>query len=299
MAHTLVTGGAGFIGSHLVDRLIADGHTVTVIDNLSTGKKKNVNKKAKLYVKDIREYKKIVSLFKNVDAVFHLAADPRLQVSVENPLETHETNVTGTLNVLQAARTHNVKKVVFASSCVVYGDNTSLPLSEEMTGTPLSPYGMHKLMGEYYLRLYAQLFQLPTVALRFFNVYGSRKTADGSYPMVIPIFLQQKKQGKPLTVVGDGKQTRDYVHVSDVVDACVKAWQSPVTNGAAFNVASGKQWSVNQIAGLIGGATINLPERKGEMRFVEASIAHAAKHLNWKPQKPFEQGLKELVDNNV
>lgn len=226
MSKVLVTGGAGFIGSHLVDCLVAAGHKVIVIDNLSTGDRTHVNPDATLHVNSICDYETIAPLFKEVETVFHLAADSRLQMSVDNPLNTHATNVVGTLNILWAAKQAGVKKVLFASSCTVYGNCTTIPFIEESLGNPVSPYGLHKLIGEQYMRLFATLFGLPTLCLRLFNVYGTRKKADGAYPMVLPIFIKQKRNGQPLTIVGDGEQTRDYIHVSDVTAAFMLAWQS-------------------------------------------------------------------------
>ena len=295
MSKLLVTGGAGFIGSHLVDKLVHDGHEVVIIDNLSTGKKEYINPRARFEQKDIRDYASIEPVFKGVEAVFHLAADARLQMSIDDPLTTHATNVTGTLNVLYAAHKAGVKKVVFASSCAVYGDIEKLPLKETMQCSPLSPYGLHKYMGEQYCRVFANLVGLPTVALRFFNVFGPRKTADGAYPMVIPIFLKQRAAGESMTIVGDGEQTRDYVHVRDVVAACVAAWQSAVGGGEIINIGNGRQISINDIARMLGGPTKTIPERKGEMRFIEASNAKAKRLLKWKPKVKFEDGLRELV----
>jgi len=295
MSKLIVTGGAGFIGSHLTDKLIELGHEVVVIDNLTTGKKENLNPKAIFHQLDIRYLKLIQPLFHNAEAVFHLAADPRLQISVEDPIGTHEINVTGTLNVLFAAKTAGVKKVVFSSSCAIYGEQ-KLPIKEEDTPNPLSPYGLHKLMGEYYCRLFSGLYGLPTVALRYFNVFGSRKSADGGYPMVIPIFLKQRQADQELTIVGDGEQTRDYVHVSDVVEANIKAWQSAVKSGETINVGSGRQISVNFIAKLIGGKTVNLPARAGEMRFIEADNKKARELLDWAPKMKFEDGLNNLLN---
>ena len=295
MSKLIVTGGAGFIGSHLTDKLIELGHEVVVIDNLTTGKKENLNPKAIFHQLDIRYLKLIQPLFHNAEAVFHLAADPRLQISVEDPIGTHEINVTGTLNVLFAAKTAGVKKVVFSSSCAIYGEQ-KLPIKEEDTPNPLSPYGLHKLMGGYYCRLFSGLYGLPTVALRYFNVFGSRKSADGGYPMVIPIFLKQRQADQELTIVGDGEQTRDYVHVSDVVEANIKAWQSAVKSGETINVGSGRQISVNFIAKLIGGKTVNLPARAGEMRFIEADNKKARELLDWAPKMKFEDGLNNLLN---
>lgn len=295
MVKVLVTGGAGFIGSHLVDALVADGHDVLVVDNLSSGKKEYVHREAQLHVVDIREYSALEPLIGGVDAVFHLAAEPRLQMSLEQPLETHAVNVTGTLNVLEAARVNGVKSVLFASSCTVYGNSEQLPLREDCPTLPVSPYGVHKLQGEQYMRLYGQLFGMRTVSLRLFNVFGPRKTADGAYPMVIPIFLKQKKAGEPLTIVGDGEQTRDYVHVTDVARAFVAAWQADMDGNHVFNVGSGKQYSVNAIASIIGGTTTSLPAREGEMRFVEADISLIRGVLGWTPQVSLEDGVARLM----
>lgn len=293
MARALVTGGAGFIGSHLVDALIDQGHDVIIVDSLLLGKKENINAKAIFHQLDIRETHQMQALCEGVDVIFHLAADPRVAVSLEDPMGTHDINVTGTLSVLVAAYRSGVKKVIFSSSCAAYGDASS-PISETAPTEPLSPYGLHKLLGEEYMRMFARTFALATVCLRYFNVYGTRKSADGSYPMVIPVFLKQKQEGKEMTVVGDGIQTRDYVHVSDVVRANILAWQSEIIDGSPVNIGSHRQISVLDIASLIGGESIHLPERMGEMRYVEAENARAKELLGWEPQMPFEEGLAVL-----
>lgn len=294
MSKCIVTGGAGFIGSHLADKLIEQGHEVVVVDNLLLGKKEFINKSAKFEKVDICDLDKLVKVFKDAQVVFHLAADPRLQVSVEDPATTHEINVTGTLNVLIAAQKNNIDKVIFSSSCAIYDSGNELPLTEDGKIEALSPYGTHKAMGEMYFRLFSKLYNLNTVCLRYFNVFGPRKLATGSYPMVIPIFLQQKKDGKPMTIVGDGIATRDYVHVSDVVLANIAAWKSDVDDGRGINIGSGRQISVNEIAELIGGETINLPERPGEMMHIKADNSLAKELLNWSPEVKFEDGLEEL-----
>lgn len=293
MAKIIVTGGAGFIGSHLTDKLIEQGNEVVVVDNLLLGKKEFVNQKAEFHEVDIRDTEKLFDIFKGAEVVFHLAADPRLQVSIEDPLTTHAINVTGTLSVLEAARVSTVKKVIFSSSCAVYGEQNP-PIDESVDLKPLSPYGLHKLIGEEYCRLYSSLFKLETVCLRYFNVFGPRKLATGSYPMVIPTFLAQRQSDKSLTIVGDGESTRDYIHVSDVVAANIKAWQSKVGDGTPINIGSGKQTSVNTIAALIGGPTDSLPSRPGEMRYIEANINRAKKLLSWEPTVAFEEGIKQL-----
>ncbi len=293
MSKYIVTGGAGFIGSHLVDRLVADGHEVEVVDNLLLGKKEFVNKKASFSKVDIRDYARLKKVFNGVEAVFHLAADPRLPVSIEDPVGTHEINVTGTLNVLLAAKESGVKKVVFSSSCAVYGDQ-SLPISENAIPHPLSPYGLHKLIGEEYCRLFSKLYGLKTVCLRYFNVFGPRKLATGSYPMVIPVFLSQRRKGEAMTIVGDGLQTRDYIYVSDVVEANIKALASEAEDGRAINIGSGKETSVNEIAKLIGGENINVPERPGEMKNIRADNTLARELLGWEPSITLEEGIAEL-----
>lgn len=289
----IVTGGAGFIGSHIVDRLVELGHEAVVVDNLMLGKKEFVNKKAKFHKIDIRDLKKLKKLFKGAEAVFHLAADPRLQISIEDPITTHEINVTGTLNVLIAAKENGVKKVIFSSSCALYGDQP-LPIKENYLLRPISPYGLHKLMGEEYCRLFYKLFGLQTICLRYFNVFGPRKLDTGAYPMVIPIFLGQRQKGQKLTIVGDGQQTRDYVQVRDVVEANIRAWQSEIKDGRAINIGSGKQTSVNDMARLIGGPITTLPPRLGEMRYIEADITLARQLLGWQPAVSLEDGIKEL-----
>lgn len=295
MAKLIVTGGAGFIGSHLTDYLIENGHQVIVVDNLMLGKKEFINKKAEFKKVDIRNEKKLEKIFKGVEAVFHLAADPRLPVSIEDPGSTHEINVTGTLNILNVARKVGVKKVIFSSSCAVYGDQP-LPIVETAIPNPLSPYGLHKLMGEQYCHLFYELYGLQSVCLRYANVFGPRKLANGSYPMVIPVFLDQKKKGQKLTIVGDGENTRDYIHVNDVVMANVAAWQSQVVDGQAINIGSNKQTSVNQIAKLIGGETVAIPARAGEMRYIEVSNTKAKELLDWSPTISLEEGIKQLKE---
>jgi len=294
MSKCVVTGGAGFIGSHIVDKLIELKNEVVVIDNLSLGKKEFVNPQAKFFESDIRDFEKLKPLFEGADVVFHLAAEPRLPVSIEQPIETHEINVTGTLNVLEAARQAGVEKVVFSSSCAAYGDCTIMPIKEDIGKNPKSPYGLHKLIGEQYMRLYAELFNLSTVCLRYFNVYGPRKLAEGGYPMVIPVFLKQMSEGKNLTVVGTGKNTRDYVHVTDVVTANIKAWQSDVKDGQVVNIGFGKQTSVNEIAELVGGKKEYVAERPGEMCCAEADITRAKELLGWEPTILLEDGVGEL-----
>jgi UDP-glucose 4-epimerase len=292
----LVTGGAGFIGSNLVDKLIDGGCKVFVIDNLSTGKKENLNKKAIFYKADICHLDKILPLFKGIDYVFHLAANPRVIFSVENPIESHKVNVDGTLNVLYASYKNRVKRLIFASSAAVYGDIKELPLKENMTPKPISPYGLHKLIGEHYCKLFSNLYNLETVCLRYFNVYGPRMDPYGPYALVIGKFLKLRKENKPLTIYGDGKQTRDFIYVDDVVKANILAMKSKkVGRGEIINICSGKNYSINYIAKLIGGRKIYLPARKGEMKHTLGDNSLAKKLLGWKPEISLEEGIEKLL----
>ena len=219
----VVTGGAGFIGSNLVDALIDKGYEVHIIDNLSGGKTENVNARAVFHQKDIRNLVDIMPIISGAEYVFHLAALPRVQYSIEHPQETNDVNVNGLLNVLIAAHKGEVKKLVYSASSSAYGDQPVMPLREEMLAHPKSPYGLHKYVGELYCRLWSEVYGLPTVSLRYFNVYGPRFDAEGAYALVIGKFLKQKAGGKPMTITGDGKQTRDFTHVSDVVRANILA----------------------------------------------------------------------------
>ena len=292
----LVTGGAGFIGSHLVDKLIEQGHEVVVIDNLSTGEKENLNPKAKFRKVDIRNLKKIKPAFKGVDHVFHLAAQARVPLSVKDPIETHTNNALGTLNVLVAARDNKVKKFIYSASSSAYGDQKNLPLKEDMTPRPKSPYGLQKLIGEEYCRLFYELYGLPTVSLRYFNVYGPRNPLEGAYALVIGIFLRQKKAGEPLTIDGDGEQTRDFTSVRDVVRANILAAESnKVGRGEVINIGAGNNHSINKIAELIGGKTINKPPRLGDPKHTLADNSLAKKLLNWRPEVSIEEGIEELL----
>jgi UDP-glucose 4-epimerase len=291
----LVTGGAGFIGSNLVDKLIDEGHKVFVIDNLLSGKKENINRKAIFYKADICHLDKISPLFKGVDYVFHLAANPKVVFSVENPIESNQINVDGTLNVLYANYKNKVKRLIFASSAAVYGNIKKLPLKENMTPKPISPYGLHKLIGEYYCKLFSNLYNLETVCLRYFNVYGPRMDPNGPYALVIGKFLKLRKENRPLTIYGDGKQTRDFVYVDDVIKANILAMKSKkVGSGEVINICSGRNYSINYIAKLIGVKKIYLPARKGEMKHTLGDNSLAKKLLGWKPEISLEEGVGKL-----
>ena len=290
----VVTGGAGFIGSNLVDALVELGFNVHVIDDLSGGKKENVAKKAKLHVLDIAEFKKIKPIFSGADYVFHLAALPRVQYSIEHPIETNRVNIEGTLNVLVASYEAGVKKVIFSASSSAYGDQKIMPLKETFSASPKSPYGLHKYVGELYCRLWSEIYGLPTVCLRYFNVYGPRQSVEGAYALVIAKFLKLRSQGKPMTITGDGKQTRDFTSVHDVVRANLLAMKSKeVGNGEVMNIGAGRNQSINLIAKLIGGPVNYIPARL-EPHDTLADNSLAKKLLNWSPRITIEDGIKEL-----
>lgn len=291
----LVTGGAGFIGSHLVDALINQGHQVRVIDNFLTGKREYVNPRAELFELDIRNLEAVKPVFQGVDGVFHVAAWPRVQVSIENPLETNDININGTLNVILAAKDAKVKRLVYSASSSAYGDPVSLPLKEEMKPNPKSPYGLQKYVGEEYCKLASLFWGLETVSLRYFNVYGSRMAEEGAYCTVIAVFLKQKREGHPLTITGDGTQTRDFTHIRDVVRANILAMSSDqVGRGEVINIGAGENHSVNEVAQMIGGPSINIPPRI-EPHDTLADNSLAKKLLGWSPEVEFEEGVGELM----
>lgn len=292
----LVTGGAGFIGSHLVDALIARGHSVCVIDNFSTGKRENVNPNAGLVVGDICNLKTVRDAMKGIDIAFHCAALPRVPLSIEKPLETHEANVNGTLNVLVAARDEKVRRVVYSASSSAYGNQETLPLREDMREHPLNPYALQKWIGEHYCRLFSELYGLQTVSLRYFNVYGPRMSSDGAYATVIGIFLRQRAAGEPLTIAGDGEQTRDFTHVDDVVHANILASESErVGKGDVINIGAGERHSVNEIARMVGGSTTTISARAAEARDTLADVTRARDVLDWQPAVKFEEGMRRLL----
>ena len=298
----IVTGGAGFIGSNLVDRLIDEGHEVIIFDNLSTGQQKNINPKAKFFLIDIAhqpyfENKTMKDIMSGVDVVFHLAALARVQPSIENPIEYHNVNINGTLNMLDACRKYGVKRFVFSSSSSVYGDvrEEDLPTSENSELNPMSPYALHKLVGEQYCKLYSELYGLETVSLRYFNVYGERQPIEGAYTLVMGVFAQQRLNGEKMTIRGDGEQRRDFTYVGDVVDANIKCMEYPLElNGDVFNIGNGDNKSVNDIADLIGGERVNL-EPVIEPRVTLADNTKIKKLLDWKPTQDLNQWVGKWV----
>lgn len=292
MAKCLVTGGAGFIGSNLVDYLVERGDQVVVLDDLSTGKKENLNSRADFYEVDIRKFSAIKGLFKGMDYVFHLAAFARVQPSIEDPLTANEINLNGTLNVLVAARDAKVKRLVYSASSSAYGDQEKMPLREDMPAHPLSPYGLQKYAGELYCRLFHEVYGLETVSLRYFNIYGKRQLLEGAYCLVMGIFARQRKQGKPMTITNDGEQRRDFTSVIDAVKANVKAAESPrVGHGEVINIGRGKNYSVNELADMIGGPREYVGSRL-EPRETLADNSLAKELLGWEPEVDLPEWLE-------
>jgi UDP-glucose 4-epimerase len=280
----LVTGGAGFIGSNLVDELVRLNCEVIIIDNLLTGKKENINPAAKFYELDIRDLEKIKPHFAGVDYVFHLAAMPRVQQSIDDPVLTNDINLNGTLNVLVAARDAKVKKVVYSASSSAYGMQTEMPLREDMRPSPMSPYGVQKWVGEQYCRMFSEVYGLPTVSLRYFNIYGKRQALEGAYALVMGIFARQRLAGEPMSITGDGEQRRDFTYVGDAVRANIMAAKSEKTGkGEVINIGRGKNYSVNELAKIIGGPVVYLPPRI-EPRETLADNSKARELLGWEPR---------------
>jgi UDP-glucose 4-epimerase len=290
----LVTGGAGFIGSHVVNLLIAEGSEVIVVDDLSNGKKSNVNSQASLVVLDISEDSNkswLKDLMNGVDTVFHLAALPRVQPSIENPEQFNKVNVDGTLNVLVAARDANVRRVVYSASSSAYGDASVFPTPEDHPTDPLSPYGLQKLIGEQYCRVFYHCYGLETVSLRYFNVFGEGMSLDGAYCLVMGIFAQQRLNGQPMTIVGDGEQRRDFTYVGDLAKANLLAAKSDkVGKGEIINIGNGDNRSVNHIAKLIGGPTINT-EPRIEPKQTLADNSKAKNLLGWSSSTTVEEWI--------
>ncbi len=292
----VVTGGAGFIGSTLVDALLGAGNEVVILDNFETGKRERVPASATLVEGSITDYETCIQAFAGSDGVFHTAAIPRMPYSIEHPRETNEVNANGTLTVLLAARDAGVKRVVYSASSSAYGVQDSLPFVETMTARPMSPYGLQKFIGEEYARLFSSLYGLETVSLRYFNVYGGKfQSADGSYPLVIALFLAQIEAGKKMTLTGDGEFKRDFTHVSDVVRANMRAMTAPsVGNGEVINIGAGHSYSMKEVAALVGGETEFIPERAGDPRATLADNSKARELLGWVPEVTLEEGIADL-----
>lgn len=297
----VVTGGCGFIGSHLVDALVARGDEVAALDDFSTGERAFANPAATLVEGSVTDAALLRDALRGADAVFHAAALARVPLSVEDPAGTHAVNATGTLNVLQAARDGGVGRVVFSSSSSVYGEQDVPVMREDMTPRPLSPYGLQKLIGEQYGAMFARLFGMRVVSLRYFNVYGPRQTAGGAYALVVPQFLKLRDEGRPLTVYGDGCQTRNYVHVDDVVRANLLAADADLPAGEhlVLNVGSEEETSVNEIAARVGGAVEHvIPNPRGAFEEDRkcADPARAKALIGWEPRIPFAEGIGSVLE---
>jgi nucleoside-diphosphate-sugar epimerase len=293
-----VVGGAGFIGSNLVDALVERGEDVVVVDNFSTGYRHNVNPSTRVVELDVAvESEQLTSALHGREVVFHTAALARVPRSVEDPVGTHEANVTGTLRVLKAAVDAGVRRVVYSSSSSVYGDQPTLPLVEDMPPNPLNPYACQKLMGEIYARNVHRVYGLETVCLRYFNVYGPRQVTEGAYRLVIGVFMDQRRSGQPLTVHGDGLQTRDFTWVGDVVQANLLAATSDrVGAGEPINIGAGQEVSIQRIAELIGGPVVHTQPRGHDERYKRAGIERARAVLGWSPTVQVEEGIRRLMD---
>jgi UDP-glucose 4-epimerase len=300
----LVIGGAGFIGSHIVERLTREGHAVRAFDNLSSGKRENLAAVApdvELVVADVRHAERVRQEMRGCDVVFHQAAIVSVPYSVEHPDETLEVNLRGTLNVLQAAQSAGVKRVVLASSAAVYGEDPELPKRETMLPSPISPYGLEKLASEHYLSIWAKLFGVETVALRYFNVFGPRQDPSSAYSGVISIFVDRILRGAPITIFGDGEQSRDFVYVANVVDANLLAATRPQATGRVYNVGCGQRTTLRELAAILGaicGREVKpsfAPARTGDIRDSLADIGRARAELGYEPRIGVEEGLRALV----
>lgn len=297
----IVTGGAGFIGSHVTERLLSEGHSVTVIDNFSTGRRENLSHlmdvdRLRIVDADCADFSLIRLHFTNVDWVFHLAALADIVPSIQRPLEYHHANVDGTACVLEAARTGNVKRLVYAASSSCYGVPDVYPTPESAPAQPQYPYALTKYVAEQYVLHWGRVYKLPVISLRLFNVYGPRSRTSGTYGAVFGVFLAQKLAGKPLTVVGDGTQTRDFTFVTDVADACITAAVS-TRAGEVMNVGSGQTYSIRRLVELLGGKITYIPKRPGEPDCTFADTTKIRRLLNWKPRVSFEAGVRIMLEH--
>ena len=297
---SLVTGGCGFIGSHLSEQLLELGHEVVILDNLSCGRIENIasfvdHKSLTVIHQDIADRSSIASSFEGVDWVFHMAGIADIVPSIEQPDAYFQNNVLGTLNVLQCARDAGVSRFVYAASSSSYGIPDQYPTPESSPIKPQYPYALTKYMGEELVLHWSQVYDLPAVSLRLFNVYGPRSRTTGAYGAVFGVFLAQKLNNRPFTVVGDGEQTRDFTYVTDVADAFIAAAKTDV-KGEAMNVGSGHHYSVNLLVKLLGGESINIPKRPGEPDCTFADVEKITSLLNWKPSVSFEQGVQNMLD---
>ncbi len=297
---SIITGGAGFIGSNLTDFLVKNYHKVIVLDNFTSGKKKNLShhkkKNVRIIKTDISKNEDLGRYFKGADYVFHLAGLAEIIPSIKNPKKYFINNVLGTLNVLEAAKKAKIKKFIYAASSSCYGTPKKFPTSEKSKIDLKHPYAVTKFMGEELVMKYASIYNMPNISFRFFNVYGPRLNTSGQYSAVMGNFLEQNKKNKPLTVVGDGKQTRDFIHVYDLVNAFLKTIKNRTVN-EIFNLGSGKKTSINAIAKIFGGTKKFIPKRPGEPKNSLADISKIKKKINWKPKISIEQGINNLLNS--
>lgn len=296
----LITGGAGFIGSHLAQELISNGYQVAIVDNFSTGRPENIDVlprgSFKFFKADISDYGKIAGYFEDIDYVFHLAALADIVPSIERPIDYHRSNVDGTIAVLEAARKSGVKKLVYAASSSCYGSPGVFPTPEAAAIKPEYPYALTKYLGEEYVLSWGKIYSLPVISLRLFNVYGPRSRTSGTYGAVFGVFLAQKLAGQKFTVVGDGRQTRDFVFVKDVARAFRMAAESGVRQ-EVFNVGSGATYSVNRLVELLEGDKVYIPKRPGEPDCTFADTRKIKSMLGFKPETTFEDGVKIMLEN--
>lgn len=297
----LVTGGVGFIGSHLVERLLNSGHEVVVLDNFSTGRPENLDhiedkSNLRLFQVDISNQKSIRSYFMGVDWVFHLAALADIVPSIKIPAKYHRSNVDGTISVLEASRAAGIKRFIYTASSSCYGIPDIYPTPETANIRPQYPYALTKYIGEQYVLHWSEIYNLPALSLRLFNVYGPKSRTSGTYGAVFGVFLAQKIHNKPFTVVGNGKQTRDFIFVTDAVNALVKAAESDIKN-EVFNVGSGNTYSINHLVELLGGDAVHIPKRLGEPDRTQADISKIQKKLGWKPMVTFKEGVEIMLEN--
>lgn len=301
MSRVLVTGGAGFIGSHLVEQLLSEGHEVIALDNLSVGRRSNLshvesNPKFKFIEADVGRREDIEAYFKNIEWVFHLAARADIVPSIVEPYEYHRSNVDGTIAVLESARKAGVKRLVYTASSSCYGLPDVAPTPETAEIRAMYPYALTKYVGECYVQHWAQVYKMPAVSLRFFNIYGPRARTSGTYGAVFGVFLSQMAHGKPLTVVGDGLQTRDFTFVTDAVSALIAAAKSNLI-GEVLNVGSGGTYSVNRLVELLDAKeVVHIPKRPGEPDVTFADVRKIERLLGWKAKVSFEEGVAVMRD---
>ena len=299
----LITGGAGFIGSHTVDGLSKKRQVkkIIILDNLEDGSKKNIkvalsNKKVRLFKRNINNLKSIMPLFKNIDLVIHFAALSDVVPSIEKPKNYLNTNINGPLNVLECMRRHSIKKIIYSASSSCYGNKPKVPTDEECKINTKYPYAFSKYIGELLIQHYSLVYNINYISLRFFNVYGTRSRTNSAYGAAIGVFLKQKLSSYPFTIIGDGKQKRDFIYVSDVVDLVCKIVLKNINN-KIYNVGLGKPRSINDLVNILGGKKIFIQKRPGEPNTTHANINKISKDFKWKPKVSLEQGLKIILQN--